>query len=148
MFLIKTPINSLSLLQKLYKFPFCSVGMEYKDWLLQAERDLETAKNSLLSKDYYASAFWSQQSIEKCLKAVIIKELKILVKSHDIIFLGRKAKLPKELIGKLKLFSGVYTESRYGITNEEIPSSKFKEKDSSEILNIAKEVLGWSRKMI
>ena len=48
--------------------------MEEKDWFDQAEADFRTANNSFLSKDYYASVFWSQQSIEKCLKAIIIKE--------------------------------------------------------------------------
>ena len=122
--------------------------MEYNDWFLQAEIDLRTASNSLLSKDYYASAFWSQQAIEKCLKAVVMKESKALIKVHDLVMLGRKAKLPEDLLSKLKLFGGVYTETRYGVIDEKIPAQKFTEKDASEFLTVAKEVLRWSKKKI
>jgi len=123
--------------------------MEEKDWFDQAEADFRTANNSFLSKDYYASVFWSQQSIEKCLKAIIIKESKKLVKIHDVILLGKMANLPLDLLNKIKLLSGVYVETRYGISGAgTLPFKKFKEKDASEFLNISKEVLEWSRKKI
>jgi HEPN domain-containing protein len=121
---------------------------ESKDWMEQAEADLVTAENSLLSKDYYASAFWSQQAVEKCLKAVIIKNSKVLVKVHDLIFLGKKANISEELFSKLRLLSGIYIESRYGITASQIPAKKFKENDASEFLKISKEVLAWCKKKI
>ena len=122
--------------------------MEEKEWLTQAEADFKTATNSLASKDYYASAFWSQQAIEKCLKAIIIKKSKELIKIHDLILLGKKANLPTDLLNKINLLSGVYIETRYGIIQGQIPSKKFKEKDVSEFLSISKEVLEWSRKKI
>ena len=62
--------------------------------------------------------------------------------------LGKNAKLPKELLNKLRSFSGVYTETRYGIIGDKIPAMKFKEKDASEFLNISKEVIEWSKKKI
>lgn len=122
--------------------------MEEKEWLMQAEADFKTAANSLASKDYYASAFWCQQTIEKCLKAIIIKESKELIKIHDLVLLGKKAKLPSDLLNKINILSGVYIETRYGMIQGKIPSEKFKEKDVSEFLKISKEVLEWSRKMI
>jgi len=45
---------------------------ERDKWLMQAVRDLETARNSLNSGDYYASAFWAQQAVEKALKALLL----------------------------------------------------------------------------
>ncbi len=116
-------------------------------WVEQAKADLRTAENSMKSKDFYASVFWSQQSIEKSLKAQIIRDSDVLLKLHDLIVLGRKAKLPEELIKKIKLMGGIYTESRYGIS-EEIPAKKFKERDSLTFLEIAKEVLRWVEKKI
>ena len=122
--------------------------MDEENWIKQAEADLKSAENSLLSKNYYASAFWSQQAIEKCLKAVIIKEYNGLMKTHDLIFLGKRAKLPENLLNNVKSFAGIYTETRYGVTTEEIPAIKFKEKDASNLLIISEEILKWSKKKI
>lgn len=122
--------------------------MEEKNWIKQAEADIKTSEHSLKSKDYYASIFWAQQAVEKSLKAVIIKHLKKLIKSHDLIFLAKSAKLPEDLLNKVQLFSGVYIETRYGVLEDDLPYEKFKEKDSSEFLKISKEVLKWSKKEI
>ena len=119
------------------------MGNEFKNWLKQAEADIKTAENSLKSKDYYASAFWSQQATEKIIKSLLIKKKNRLIKIHDLVVLGRMAELPADLLEKVKLLSGIYTESRYGIIEDKIPAEKFKEKDASEFLNIAHEVLKW-----
>lgn len=121
---------------------------EIKNWLKQAKRDLKTSENSLKSGDYYASVFWCQQSIEKGLKALLIKELKKLVKIHDLVILGRMANLPELLLNKLKLLSSSYIESRYGILDTEIPAEKFKEEDALESIKIAGELIGWIKKKI
>ena len=61
--------------------------MEYQKWFAQALRDLRTAENSLNSGDYYACAFWSQQAVEKALKALLISRGKV-VRGHDLVELG------------------------------------------------------------
>jgi HEPN domain-containing protein len=66
---------------------------------------------------------------------------------HDLIILSRLAKIPKELLNKIREFSGIYTETRYGITGIGIPATKFKIKDTLELLNISKEVLKWTKKI-
>ena len=119
---------------------------EYKMWLKQAKADLKTARNSLKSKDYYASAFWCQQSTEKCLKAVIIEKEGVLVKIHDLVILGRKASLTEELLLKCERLSKVYIESRYGMLDSEIPAKKFTMKNVSVFLKTSKEVLKWAKK--
>ena len=45
---------------------------EVKEWWKQAKRDLITAENCKNSEDYYACAFFCQQSVEKGLKALYI----------------------------------------------------------------------------
>ena len=52
------------------------MGKEVENWWKQAQRDLISANNSLNAKDFYLSAFMSQQAVEKALKAVLIKEKK------------------------------------------------------------------------
>jgi len=120
---------------------------ESKNWLMQAEADFRTAENSLKSKDYYASVFWSQQAVEKCLKALIIEKEGELIKIHDLVILGRRAGLPLELMSKCEKLSKVYTESRYGVLDE-IPAKKFTKENAEEFLLISEEVLEWCRKKI
>ncbi|MEK6926722.1 MAG: HEPN domain-containing protein [Nanoarchaeota archaeon] len=121
---------------------------EARNWLKQAEADLRTSQNSLKSKDYYASVFWSQQVVEKCLKAAIIENKGELAKIHDLVILGRMADLPKDLLKECEKISGVYTESRYGILDSEIPAEKFNEKDSLDSISIAREILIWAKKTL
>ncbi|MDD5616159.1 MAG: HEPN domain-containing protein [Candidatus Methanoperedens sp.] len=45
-----------------------------KNWLIQSERDLVTAKNCARSGDFYASAFFCHQAVEKGLKALYISK--------------------------------------------------------------------------
>ena len=120
---------------------------EASNWLRQAEADLKTSQNSLNSRDYYASVFWSQQTVEKCLKAIIIEKKGKLIKIHDLIMLGRMVNLPEVLLKKCEILSKVYTESRYGLLDDEIPAEKFDENDALEFVNIAKEILKWVKKI-
>ena len=121
---------------------------ESENWLKQAEADLRTSENSLKSQDFYASVFWSQQSAEKALKSFIINNEGKLIKIHDLVILGRRARLPEDLLLKCEKLSLAYTNTRYGISENEIPSKKFKENDAVNFLNIAKGVLEWLRKKI
>ena len=121
---------------------------ESENWLKQAEADLRTSENSLKSRDFYASVFWSQQSAEKALKSFIINNEGKLIKIHDLVILGRRARLPEDLLLKCEKLSLAYTNTRYGISDNEIPSKKFKENDAVNFLNIAKGVLEWLRKKI
>ena len=57
---------------------------ETKDWLNQAERDLKTSQHALENKDYYASAFWCQQTLEKAFKALLIEKTSEFPKIHDL----------------------------------------------------------------
>lgn len=116
-------------------------------WIMQAEADLKAAENSLKSKDYHASVFWSQQAAEKCLKGLIIKKNGELIKIHDLAALGKRVGMPLELIKRSEKLSNVYIESRYGILDE-IPFQNFSREDSEQFLLISKEVLKWVKKMI
>jgi HEPN domain-containing protein len=120
---------------------------EVKRWLSLAKDDLKSAKANLSAKVFYISAFLSQQSVEKALKAVLISKTRKLIKTHDLVLLGRHVGLPKQLIKSCETLNTVYIESRYGDTGD-LPSKKFGRKIASELLEIAKEVLQWSEKSI
>ena len=47
---------------------------EEMNWFKQAERDIKSAENSLISRDYYVASFLCEQAIEKALKALYLKK--------------------------------------------------------------------------
>ena len=116
-------------------------------WIKIAKDDLDSAESNIKSGKHYVSAFLSQQAVEKALKALLLKNQKIIIRIHDLVILGRKVNLPKDLLNKCEELSRVYIETRYGAANG-IPSQKFKKEDSLKYFSIAKEVLSWVEKNI
>ncbi|MBI3623222.1 HEPN domain-containing protein [Candidatus Pacearchaeota archaeon] len=76
---------------------------EANDWSKQAEDDLDKAKILFNNRKFDGAAFYSQQTAEKALKAVIIKTQGKLVKTHDLVILGRMAGLPKSILEKCEM---------------------------------------------
>src|SRR3989344_4432318 len=120
----------------------------HEAWFRQAEADLRKAKILFENKEYDGVASNCKQAIEKSLKAVIIKNDKKLIKTHDLVFLGRKARLPYEMLEEMKNLATLHIDSRYGITGNIIPAEKFKQEDVKEILEICEEVLKWAKNKI
>ena len=121
---------------------------EVNRWIKMARDDLDSARSNYKNKKYYVCAFLSQQTVEKALKAVIIKKTNQLIKIHDLVILGRKAGLNYDLIKKSEQLSSVYIETRYGVVGSRVPSQKFNRKNSEEFLKIAEEILKWAGKSI
>ena len=121
---------------------------EIKNWWKQAEADLNSSENSLKSRDFYVSAFMSQQAVEKALKALMLKEKAMLEKTHNISKLAKLLGLPNNLLIKIATLEPVYQETRYPDVSSKIPSEEFEEKDAVEFFNIATEVIEWIRKRI
>ena len=119
---------------------------ESKIWFEKAKRDLHTARNNLNSGDYYAASFFAQQSVEKGLKALQLKLQKTIIKTHDLLFLSKKLKVPKTIVEKCDKLNPIYIETRYPDAN-----SGFKEysaEESEKDINLAGEVLSWIEKKI
>ncbi|MEN2974180.1 MAG: HEPN domain-containing protein [Candidatus Caldarchaeales archaeon] len=60
-------------------------------WLDQAEADLKTARDCLESGNYYASAFFSQQSAEKALKGLLYLKGYRAIITHSVMDLLEEA---------------------------------------------------------
>ncbi|MBS3068478.1 HEPN domain-containing protein [Candidatus Micrarchaeota archaeon] len=114
-------------------------------WLKQSEADLDSAESLLEIKKYYASAFFSQQSTEKILKAACIKKFNELIKIHDLVFLARKLNAPEDIVNNCRYLNNVYIESRYP---REIyaPAEIFSDEDAKKAIKLAKEVIKWAKK--
>lgn len=122
--------------------------IEIENWLKQSEADFNTAKNSLKSKDYYASVFWSQQSIEKAFKALCLLKLKEIPKSHSIIYFAQKLKVPEKLLSGIRDLNPEYLITRYPDMAEGIPSEVYDIKIATRHQGTVKEVLKWVKKQI
>jgi len=121
---------------------------EITKWMKLAKDDLKSAQVNFDTRQYYVCSFLCQQSVEKALKASLIKKTGKLIKIHDLIVLGNKVNLPEKLSKKCDKLNSVYLDARYGDLGGKFPSKKFNKKISLEFLNTAKEVLKWVEKSI
>ncbi|MEW6063460.1 MAG: HEPN domain-containing protein [Nanoarchaeota archaeon] len=121
---------------------------ETKRWLKLAEDDIKSAESNFNNGQYYVCVFLCQQSVEKALKALLIKKTNKLIKIHDLVILGTKVGMPKELLKACDKLNGTYMDTRYGDINGELPSEKFTKGVSLKFLNDAKEIIKWLKKNI
>ena len=117
-----------------------------KNWIKQAESDLESAEYNLKGKKFDIAAYLSQQSSEKALKALYIKTNNKLWKTHDLIKLAELVNAPENIIEICNELNPIYTEDRYPDYSNIIPAKKFKEEEVKNFLNKANEVVKWTKK--
>ena len=120
------------------------VKEEVKRWWAKARDDLDKARILFENKKYDGSAFFCQQSVEKGLKALALKEKSKIKKIHDLVELGKDINLPQNLIDYCKELTLAYIYSRYPDIKEEknikIISAKF--------LKYTGGILGWIEKKL
>lgn len=125
----------------------------YKDWISQAESDLEHARKSLKMQDYNWSCFASQQSAEKALRAlydflggegwghIIVKLLKELPPA--------KVSVKKELLEKAVYLDKLYIPTRYPNGFESGASCDYyTAKEAREAIEYAKAILSFVKTQI
>lgn len=120
-----------------------SAELDVKEWLEKSLRSIKAAEELLGGELFEESAFHSQQSIEKALKAVYISKLGKLRKIHDLALLGKSVNLPASLLEKCAKITSYYIETRY-------PSSGcvVSEAEAIEAIDTAKKVLVWAKKNV
>ena len=117
---------------------------EIENWWRQGKNDLEKAKVLYKSKNFDGTAFYCQQSIEKCLKALILlKSKEKRIEGHSLVYLGKRANLPEHFFSGLRKLSPQYFISRYPDVTEEVPYELYDEKLAEDFLNIAEDTLKW-----
>lgn len=85
-------------------------------WLITANDDLKSIRNSFRAHDYVKALFWGHLYLEKLVKAVIVKKTgKHAPYGHDLPTLAEKAKfeLTEEQIELLKRVSDYNIKARY-----------------------------------
>jgi len=114
--------------------------MSFEKWIKYAEEDLELAKYSFKIRKHRYACYFSQQAVEKLLKAFLIKNKIKIPKTHDILeLLDKCIEIDKDFkeLNKLNLerLSLFYTITRYPEFEYEIT-----EEDAKEAIEIAEKV--------
>jgi HEPN domain-containing protein len=108
---------------------------EIRWWLEQSKADLRAAKNSFTSKDFHTSVFSVHQAIEKTLKALYIQQKNSAVmKTHNLIQLGKLLNIPLPLLTFLAKLSPEYALSRYPDASYGVPAERYTEELVKEYL--------------
>lgn len=122
---------------------------EVNNWWKQGIEDLDTAEKMLKLKKYSDASFYSQQAVEKTLKALYIKLKKQLPpKTHSLTELGRALKVSGKIFSNLKHLNPEYIVSHYPDAAYGVPSEMYTEEKATTNIKKAKEVIEWTREKI
>jgi deoxyhypusine synthase len=125
----------------LFKLDSASTEMEeeVKRWINSAKDDLRKAKDNFNISNYDLTSFLSHQSVEKSLKAILIKRTKKFPRIHDLVRLGKIVGLDDDMLKDCEELTFVYTETRY----PDASTRKYTKNESQEDINIAERILKW-----
>uniref|UniRef100_A0A7C1GLW1 HEPN domain-containing protein n=1 Tax=Thermofilum adornatum TaxID=1365176 RepID=A0A7C1GLW1_9CREN len=123
------------------------VRKEAEAWLRQAERDLRKAINDLQTQDWDSAAFWSQQSAEKALKALLMN-LGIVHRGQELLEIARiirsELSIDTSVIDKdLRELTIHYTVARYQDAANALPYELYDEEKARDLVERAKKVVEW-----
>lgn len=119
------------------------INVEEQRWLRQAEKDLESARDSSKAEHYEWACFQSQQAAEKALKAFLYSKGLRAVLTHSIRDLvldcSKYEKDFSNLLSQGKALDAYYITTRYpnSLVGNEIPAHYYSEEDASRCINYA-----------
>jgi HEPN domain-containing protein len=114
-----------------------------RDWLAQAERDLEQARDSQAASRHEWACFAAQQSAEKAIKA-LHQALGQEAWGHVVARLLRElpVEVPEHLIEKAKVLDNFYIATRYANGHPEgAPFEHYGPLQSGDAIRYASEIL-------
>lgn len=114
---------------------------EFIAWFKRAQKDLKAAEHSFTSKDYEWACFQVQQSVEKTLKALLIKKTHQFQKVHDLVELAKICHAPEEIILKCGKINPFYIETRYPELSKD-----YSKEDVTTVIHFGKDILQWIEK--
>ena len=127
---------------------------EVELWIRSASEDLEDAEIALSASRWFRAAFFSQQAVEKALKALFfvvrreepphihtVTELYTLLKESGF-------SLPQSLEEQLFTLNKYYTVTRYPDAAGGLPSESVDRVEALRAYNLAREVVGYVREFL
>lgn len=117
---------------------------EVDQWWKQAKRDLQTAQNCRNSKDYYACAFFCQQSVEKALKALYIEKKRAAPSAtYSLIYYATEVNAPSQFFTFLRRLTPEFVTTRYPDAAYGVPYELYDEAIAGDIIEKSREVIEW-----
>jgi len=115
--------------------------------MAQAEADLKTARDNLVSGNYYVVALFCQQTVEKGLKALYLHQSRAQVpKTHSLPRLAKEVDLPEKFRKAIDLINPSYVFSRYPDLVEDIPAEMYTKESVAEMLAQTEVLFAWIQK--
>lgn len=121
---------------------------EIELWWRQATSDIESARYNLEGKHLDVASFLAQQAAEKALKALRMRELREIIKTHDLVKLAKDVKAPINIVDNCANLNPVYIDTRYPDYADTIPAELYSEKAVENFIAAAEEVLAWTKKKL
>jgi AbiV family abortive infection protein len=121
-----------------------------KYWLTASKEDFDSAEILYQNKKYHHALFFCHLSIEKMLKAIIVKSTKTAPPMiHDLVRLAERAAVPLDELQKNELaeISTFNVEARYDDYKLSF-RKKAKKQFSLKYLEKTKEMLQWLSKQV
>ena len=123
--------------------------LDIEIWVKQALADVKTAENCFKAGDYYACAFFSQQSVEKIMKALfMLRFRKMPPKIHDLSKLSDLLKLPKYLGSIARDLTPESITTRYPDIAGGVPAELYDKNKAQRILASSMRLLKWLRERV
>ena len=124
------------------------MGQEANNWLMRGMADFKTANDCLEDGNYYASAFFRQQTIEKCLKGLYIERKRSTPpKTHNLLELSLKLNIPEEFLSVVRELTPEFIITRYPDAIGGIPADLYDKEKSHRILEITRGFFEWMMKL-
>ncbi|MCK4411165.1 HEPN domain-containing protein [Candidatus Bipolaricaulota bacterium] len=120
-----------------------------QDWLNQADRDLEQAKDSRVAERHEWACFAGQQAAEKAVKALHLhlgQEAWGHVIAHLLTELPRSVAVPEEILEKGRVLDNFYIPSRYPNSHPSgAPFEHYGRLQRKEAIQYAREIIEFVR---
>lgn len=117
-----------------------------QQWLERVVYDMDTAKAMLQTGRYVYAVFMCQQSIEKCLKALLSYKEKEILPIHILRRLAEMAEVIEELneakLIKLDFLSRYYINARYKEDLKELTKG-ITEEVAQDFIQFTEEIIEW-----
>ncbi len=125
------------------------MARDHREWLKQAEYDLETAKFMHSGGRFFYAVFMCHLAIEKALKGLYLKKFqKIPEKTHNLVYFLQKLEIaPPEKTGKFIIkLNSASVATRYPESLAVI-SSNYTEAIATSIIDESQEALEWAKRL-
>ena len=117
---------------------------EAENWFKQSRADMKTANDCLNAGNYYAAAFFSQQAIEKALKAYfIIKREDVPPKTYNLLDLCLELEVPEEFLTTARELTPEFIITRYPNAAGGVPAELYDIRSTTKILRKTERFFKW-----